>query len=140
MRRLLSSAGATSRTTSSPSRARSASCSSRPSRRLFHIAHEDRTGELRSIADVLHDELDKLERVSREGISVTGTPSGFKDLDEKTGGFQPDNLSRAGGEARDGEVPHRLDAHLRRGNPAPGSESSRAASVVRMAVARSARR
>jgi replicative DNA helicase len=60
--------------------------------RLFHIAHEDRTGELRSIADVLHDELDKLERVSREGISVTGTPSGFKDLDEKTGGFQPGNL------------------------------------------------
>jgi len=60
--------------------------------KLFHIAHEDRTGELRSIADVLHDELDKLERVSREGISVTGTPSGFKDLDEKTGGFQPGNL------------------------------------------------
>ena len=60
--------------------------------RLFHIAHDDRTGELRSIADVLHDELDKLERVSREGISVTGTPSGFKDLDEKTGGFQPGNL------------------------------------------------
>ena len=60
--------------------------------RLFHIAHDDRAGELRSIADVLHDELDKLERVSREGISVTGTPSGFKDLDEKTGGFQPGNL------------------------------------------------
>ena len=60
--------------------------------RLFHIAHEDRTGELRSIADVLHEELDKLERVSREGISVTGTPSGFDDLDEKTGGFQPGNL------------------------------------------------
>ena len=60
--------------------------------KLFHIAHEDRSGELRSIADVLHDELDKLERVSREGISVTGTPSGFKDLDEKTGGFQPGNL------------------------------------------------
>jgi replicative DNA helicase len=60
--------------------------------RLFHIAHEDRTGELRSIADVLHDELDKLERVSREGIAVTGTPSGFDDLDDKTGGFQPGNL------------------------------------------------
>src|SRR3954451_3407360 len=60
--------------------------------RLFHIAHEDRTGELRSIADVLHDELDKLELVSREGMSMTGTPSGFKDLDELTGGFQPGNM------------------------------------------------
>ena len=60
--------------------------------RLFHIAHEDRTGELRSIADVLHDELDKLELVSREGLSMTGTPSGFKDLDELTGGFQPGNM------------------------------------------------
>jgi replicative DNA helicase len=60
--------------------------------RLFHIGHEDRTGELRSIEDVLHDELDKLELVSREGVSLTGTPSGFRDIDELTGGFQPSNL------------------------------------------------
>jgi replicative DNA helicase len=59
---------------------------------LYKVAHEDRTGDLRSIEDVLHDELDKLEKVSREGISLTGTPSGFKDLDELTGGFQPGNL------------------------------------------------
>jgi replicative DNA helicase len=60
--------------------------------KLFRIAHEDRTGELRSIEDVLHDELDKLELVSRKGIALTGTPSGFKDLDDLTGGFQPGNL------------------------------------------------
>src|SRR5690242_17539140 len=59
---------------------------------LFRIAHEDRTGELRSIEDVLHDELDKLELISREGLSMTGTPSGFKEIDELTGGFQPGNL------------------------------------------------
>src|SRR5947209_8092313 len=59
---------------------------------LFRIAHEDRTGELRSIEAVLHDELEKLERISREGVAVTGTPSGFKDLDELTGGFQRGNL------------------------------------------------
>ena len=34
---------------------------------LFKIAHDDRTGELRPIEDVLHDELDKLELISREG-------------------------------------------------------------------------
>jgi replicative DNA helicase len=59
---------------------------------LFKIAHDERAGELRAIEDVLHDELDKLERISREGISMTGTPSGFNDLDELTGGFQPGNL------------------------------------------------
>ncbi|HZR08311.1 MAG TPA: replicative DNA helicase, partial [Myxococcales bacterium] len=60
--------------------------------RFYNVAHEERTGELRSIEDVLHDELDKLELVSRKGIALTGTPSGFKDLDELTGGFQPGNL------------------------------------------------
>ncbi len=59
---------------------------------LFRIAHDDGTGELRSIEDVLHDELDKLELVSREGISLTGTPSGFREIDDLTGGFQPGNL------------------------------------------------
>jgi replicative DNA helicase len=59
---------------------------------LFRMAHDDRTGELRKIEDVLHDELDKLEKISREGIEVTGIPSGFKDLDDLTGGFQPGNL------------------------------------------------
>ena len=59
---------------------------------LFRITNDDLTGELRPIEDVLHDELDKLERISREGISLTGTPTGFKELDELTGGLQPGNL------------------------------------------------
>ncbi len=33
-----------------------------------------------------------MEKLSREGTSLTGTPSGFRDLDEITGGFQPGNL------------------------------------------------
>src|SRR5436190_23004305 len=60
--------------------------------KLFRIAHDERTGELRSIQDVPHDELDKLEAISRHGIAMTGTPSGFTDIDELTGGFQPGNL------------------------------------------------
>ena len=59
---------------------------------LFKVAHQDRTGDLRTIEDVLHDELDKLEKVSREGVEMTGTPSGFRDLDALTGGFQGGNL------------------------------------------------
>src|SRR3712207_5052278 len=60
--------------------------------KLYRIAHDEHSGELRSIEAVLHDELEKLERVSREGVALTGTPSGFNDLDEVTGGFQPGNL------------------------------------------------
>jgi replicative DNA helicase len=60
--------------------------------RIFKVGHEDALGELRSIEDVLHDELDKLERLSREGVGLTGTPSDFTDLDTLTGGFQPGNL------------------------------------------------
>ncbi len=59
---------------------------------LFKIAHDDRASDLRSIGDLLGAELDRLEKVSREGISITGTQSGFTDIDELTGGFQPGNL------------------------------------------------
>ncbi|MEJ7750094.1 MAG: replicative DNA helicase [Thermoleophilaceae bacterium] len=59
---------------------------------LFQVGHEEGSGELRSIEEILSHELDKLERLSREGADITGTRSGFTDIDEVTGGFQPGNL------------------------------------------------
>ena len=59
---------------------------------LFRIGHDDGRGEMRSIEAVLHEEIDKLEELSRGDVGLTGTPSGFTDLDELTGGFQPGNL------------------------------------------------
>ncbi len=59
---------------------------------MLEVARDDRRQDFRAIADVLDDELDKLHRLSLEHTSLTGTPSGFKDLDEVTGGFQPGNL------------------------------------------------
>src|ERR1700742_1367585 len=59
---------------------------------LFRIGHEDGRGEMRTIEDVLHEEIDKLEELSKTDVGLTGTPSGFKDLDDLTGGFQPGNL------------------------------------------------
>ncbi len=59
---------------------------------LFKVGHEEGSGEMRSLEDVLDEEVDRLERLSREGIDVTGTPSGFRELDDITGGFQPGNL------------------------------------------------
>ncbi len=59
---------------------------------MLEVARDDRKQDFRAIEDVLHEELDKLHRLSIEGTSLTGTPSGFKDLDEITGGFQRGNL------------------------------------------------
>jgi replicative DNA helicase len=59
---------------------------------MLEVARDDRRQDFRSIEEVLHEELDKLHRLSIEGTSLTGTPSGFKDLDEITGGFQAGNL------------------------------------------------
>jgi replicative DNA helicase len=61
-------------------------------RKVFEIAHQESSHDFRSISEVLHDEVDKLERLSRDGQATTGTPAGFRDLDDITGGFQPSNL------------------------------------------------
>src|SRR4051794_928871 len=59
---------------------------------IYQVAHEETTSELTRLDDILHDEIDKLEALSEAGVALTGTPSGFKDLDDLTGGFQPGNL------------------------------------------------
>ncbi len=64
----------------------------RAERSMLEVAHDDRQKKIRTIADILHEETDKLHRLSVAKTALTGTPSGFKDLDEKTGGFQPGNL------------------------------------------------
>src|SRR5436190_37534 len=59
---------------------------------IYRVAHEEAHSELTRLDEVLHDEIDKLEALSEKGVALTGTPSGFKDLDDLTGGFQPGNL------------------------------------------------
>src|ERR687883_1397596 len=61
-------------------------------RAILEVAHEDSRKDFRSIEQLLDAELDKLQRLSLEGTAITGTPSGFEDLDTITGGFQPGNL------------------------------------------------
>jgi replicative DNA helicase len=61
-------------------------------RMLFDVAHAEVTSDFRSIDEVLHDHLETLDKLSREGVSMTGTPSGFRDIDDITGGFQRSNL------------------------------------------------
>ncbi|HEY7075671.1 MAG TPA: replicative DNA helicase [Solirubrobacteraceae bacterium] len=61
-------------------------------RAILEVAQEDSRKDFRSIEQLLDSELDKLQRLSLEGTAITGTPSGFEDLDTITGGFQPGNL------------------------------------------------
>jgi replicative DNA helicase len=64
----------------------------RAEKAVLEVAHGDRSQDFRRIEEVLHDELEKLHKLSLEDTNLTGTPSGFRDLDAVTGGFQPGNL------------------------------------------------
>src|SRR6202035_3032346 len=59
---------------------------------MLEVAHDERTQDFRSISTLLNSELDVLHELSVAGESLTGTPTGFNDLDDITGGFQPGNL------------------------------------------------
>src|SRR4029079_13701419 len=64
----------------------------RAERTILEVAHDDRQKDFRQVGDVLHVEIGKWQKLATEGQSLTGTASGFADLDAITGGFQPGNL------------------------------------------------
>jgi replicative DNA helicase len=64
----------------------------RAERAVLEVAQDDRVKKFQPIGDVLHQETEKLHRLSISKTALTGTPSGFKDIDDITGGFQPGNL------------------------------------------------
>ncbi len=61
-------------------------------RAMLEVAHDDRQRTIRPIDQILHEETDRLHFRSTQKSSLTGTPSGFRDMDDLTGGFQPGNL------------------------------------------------
>lgn len=61
-------------------------------RRVLEVAQDDRGKKLRTIADILVDETERLHTLSVQKSPITGTPSDFKDVDDRTGGFQGGNL------------------------------------------------
>src|SRR5437764_643462 len=64
----------------------------RAERMMLEVAHDDRQKKIRTIEEILHEETDKLHQLSISKTALTGTPSGFRDIDGLTGGFQPGNL------------------------------------------------
>ena len=61
-------------------------------RLLFEVAHDTSSQDFAALADVLERETTRLEELAEGKRDLTGTPSGFSDLDAITGGFQPGNL------------------------------------------------
>ena len=61
-------------------------------RLLFNVARDEQASEFSAIADILVHETERLEKLASGETQMTGTPSGFRKLDEMTGGFQPGNL------------------------------------------------
>ncbi len=64
----------------------------RAERLLFQVAHEEQAEDFQVIKEIVSKEVDRLEELASGRAEVTGTPSGFADLDKLTGGFQPGNL------------------------------------------------
>jgi len=66
--------------------------SERAEKLLFDVAHKEHASDFKLLSEILHDEVDRLEKLSTGETEMTGTPSGFRDIDSLTGGFQPGNL------------------------------------------------
>lgn len=61
-------------------------------RAMFEVAHDERTKDFAHVGDVLHREVELWHDLATGKQTLKGTPSGFGDLDEITGGFRPGNL------------------------------------------------
>lgn len=59
---------------------------------IFSIAERRIKADFVSIKKVLHETWDEIEKTHADPSHVSGVPSGFSDLDAKTGGFQKANL------------------------------------------------
>jgi replicative DNA helicase len=59
---------------------------------VFGIADQRITGDFEHMETLLKESFDRLTQLSAEGGDLTGTGSGFRQLDELTAGFQKSNL------------------------------------------------
>lgn len=61
-------------------------------KKIFKLLQGNDRAEFVPIKQVVLNALDKIEKASKSGGSVTGIPTGFIDLDYKTAGLQPSDL------------------------------------------------
>jgi replicative DNA helicase len=59
---------------------------------IYQVADRRLRNDLQVIKPLLNESMEEIEKLYERGESITGTASGFHDLDEITSGFQPSNL------------------------------------------------
>ena len=59
---------------------------------LYDLSQQRVTGEWSEIEELLKESFERITQLYESGVDLTGTPSGFRDLDRLTSGFQPGNL------------------------------------------------
>ncbi|TCT24601.1 primary replicative DNA helicase [Melghiribacillus thermohalophilus] len=61
-------------------------------RSVLEVSNRKNTGNFKNIKDVLIDVYDNIEKLHHHDNEITGVPTGFKDLDQITSGFQKNDL------------------------------------------------
>ncbi|NLU10430.1 MAG: replicative DNA helicase [Tepidanaerobacter acetatoxydans] len=61
-------------------------------RRIFEIAQKRRVENFHHIKEILFDTFERIEQLYNSEGGITGVPTGFPDIDEKTSGLQPSDL------------------------------------------------
>ncbi|HTZ06634.1 MAG TPA: replicative DNA helicase [Gaiellaceae bacterium] len=59
---------------------------------LFDLSQNRVTSDFSDIESLLKESFERITALYESGVDVTGTPSGFRELDRITSGFQPGNL------------------------------------------------
>jgi replicative DNA helicase len=59
---------------------------------IFELSQQRVTSEFSHIEELLKESFERITALYEAGAEVTGVPSGFRDLDRLTSGFQPGNL------------------------------------------------
>jgi replicative DNA helicase len=59
---------------------------------VFEIANERVTSDFSPIQELLNASFERISELHKSGKELTGVPSGYRDMDKITAGFQPSNL------------------------------------------------
>jgi len=76
---------------------------------IFDIADKRTKTSFSSLKDVIKDTFKMIEHLYDKKEAITGVPSGFKDIDELTSGFQPGDLIVIGGRPAMGKTAFALN-------------------------------
>ena len=71
---------------------------------VFELAQQRVTSDFAHIEALLKESFERITHLYEAGADITGVPTGFRELDKLTSGFQPGNLVILAARPVDGEV------------------------------------